>query len=189
MSTEVAGTGVVGLVEELDAIAAEARARFGGLSAAQLNWKPSPEGWSVGQCLEHLIKTNESFFPTLEAMAKGERRSRLWERLSPLSGLFGRVILRGLSSERKFKAPRAIRPETSGVRADIVARFVEHQGELARRLSAARGADAQRTVVTSPISALVTYSFADACRIVVEHERRHFEQARRVTREPGFPRA
>jgi hypothetical protein len=27
----------------------------------------------------------------------------------------------------------------------------------------------------------------DGCRLIVTHERRHFEQARRVTREPRFP--
>ena len=190
MSTTTAGGGRPGtLVEELNGIASEARRDFGRLSAGQLNWKPSAEQWSVGQCLEHLIKTNESFFPVLEAIAKGERRARLWERVSPLSGFFGRIVLRGLSSERKFKAPRAVRPTASGVAADIVARFVEHQGELARRLRAAEGADARRTVVTSPISALVTYSFGDACRIVVAHERRHLEQARRVTQTAGFPAA
>ncbi|HEX8853888.1 MAG TPA: hypothetical protein VF754_10400, partial [Pyrinomonadaceae bacterium] len=62
-------------------------------------------------------------------------------------------------------------------------------GELARRLRAAGGVDTRRTVVTSPISGFVTYRFGDACRIVVAHERRHLEQARRVTREPGFPAA
>jgi len=28
----------------------------------------------------------------------------------------------------------------------------------------------------------------DACRILIAHDRRHFEQARRVTQSPGFPR-
>jgi len=183
----VVGPGAV--VGELDGIAEAALEAFGPLSSGQLNWKPSAEQWSVGQCLEHLIKTNEGFFKTLEAIAKGERRAGLWERFSPLSGFFGWALLRGLSSDMKFKAPQSIRPEASGVGADIVARFVEHQGELGRRLRAAEGVDTRRTVVTSPISGFVTYRFADACRIVVAHERRHLEQARRVTLEQGFPAA
>jgi hypothetical protein len=188
MSTTTSVEGGPGaLVEEVRTIAREAQGVFGGLSAEQINWKPSAEEWSVGQCFEHLIKTNESFFPTLEAIAKGERRGRLWERVSPLSGFFGRTVLRSLQSSKKFKAPQNIRPTASGVGADIIGRFVAHQSELERRLGAAFGADAQRVVVTSPISSLVTYSFGDACRIVVTHERRHFEQARRVTQTAGFP--
>ena len=178
---------VGGVVAELEAIGRDAREVFGRLSAAQLNWKPSAEQWSVGQCFEHLIKTNESFFPTLEAITKGERKGRLWERVSPLSGLFGKVVLRGLTSPRKFNAPKGIRPSASGVGGDIVARFAEHQGELSRRVGAAGGADLRRTVVTSPISGFVTYRLGDAFRIVVAHERRHFEQARRVTQAAGFP--
>ena len=188
-TTTVAVGGPDAVVEELSGIASEARQAFGRLSPEQLNWKPSAEQWSVGQCLEHLIKTNEGFFTTLEAIAKGERRPRLWERVSPLSGFFGWALLRGLSSEMKFNAPQAIRPEASGVGSDIVARFAEHQGELARRLRAAEAFDTRRTVVTSPISGFVTYRFGDACRIVVAHERRHLEQARRVTQSEGFPGA
>jgi hypothetical protein len=45
----------------------------------------------------------------------------------------------------------------------------------------------RRTVVTSPVTAVATYSLLDAYRIVVAHERKHFEQARRVTCVPGFP--
>jgi hypothetical protein len=42
-------------------------------------------------------------------------------------------------------------------------------------------------VVTSPLAKLVTYTLGDALRILVTHERRHFEQARRVTQAQGFP--
>lgn len=177
------------VVEQLGAIAGEARREFGGLSAAQLNWKPGPDEWSVGQCFEHLMKTNRSFFPVLERIARGERRNSAWERWSPLSGLFGRLITRTVGQEggRKFKAPRKLRPSASDHEADIVERFAGHQSELAGLMRAPERADLKRTVVTSPISGFVTYSLLDACRIIVAHERRHLRQARRVTETPGFP--
>jgi hypothetical protein len=56
-------------------------------------------------------------------------------------------------------------------------------------MRATRGADLRRTVVTSPVSPVATYSLLDAYRIVVAHERKHFEQARRVARSAGFPAA
>lgn len=187
MSNDQSNGEVGKFAAELEAIGRDAAEVFGPLSAAQLNWKPSAEQWSVGQCFEHLIKTNEGFFRTLEAVARGERRGRLWERISPLSGFFGKVVMRGLTSPRKFNAPKGIRPSASGVDSRVVARFVEQQGELGRQMRAAGGLDLRRTVITSPISGFVTYSLGDACRIVVAHERRHFEQARRVTQVPGFP--
>lgn len=183
----VAGGELGGLVEGLGAVTAEARRAFGGLSAAQLNWKPSGQQWSVGQCFEHLIKTNESFVSALELANRGEYRATLWQRLSPLSGLFGRLVLRGLASGRRVKASAAISPAGAGVGGDIIERFAAHQGEVESLLRVARAEDLERTIVASPITGFVTYSLLDACRIMVAHERRHFEQARRVTQAPGFP--
>jgi hypothetical protein len=177
------------LLEELRTVTDDARKVFGGLSAMQLNWKPALEQWSVGQCFEHLIKTNRGFYTPLEEVARGEQKSTLWQRASPLSGLFGWLVMRSLGSSRKFPAPRALQPSTSDVDAAIIGSFVEHQDDLTARMRAVEGADLKGTVITSPIAGFVTYSMFDACRIVVAHERRHFAQAQRVTQAEGFPRA
>lgn len=180
-----------GMLEELAAVAREAREVFGGLSAAQLNWKPAPEQWSVGQCFDHLIVTNRTFFPDMEKVAAGTYRSSLWGRVSPLSGFFGRYILGALdpTQGRKIKAPRAFLPASSDVDGEVIGRFVGNLSEVAAHMRATEGVDLGRTIVTSPAMALVTYSLLDVYRIFVAHARGHFEQARRVTRTAGFPSA
>src|SRR5687767_803075 len=179
------------LLRELAAVGREAQEVFGRLSAAQLNWKPSAERWSVGQCFDHLIVTNRTFFADIERVAAGTYKSSLWARVSPLSGFFGRYILKSLDPEkgRKTKAPRVFEPASSNVGADVIGRFVSHQSELAEKMRATAGRDLRRTMVTSPVSPVATYSLLDAYRIVVAHERKHFEQARRVTEAAGFPAA
>ena len=180
-----------GLVEELQAVASDASKVFGNLSAAQLNWKPSEQRWSVGQCFDHLIKTNSTFFPDMRKVAAGTYRSSLWGRVSPLSGFFGRFILKALDPEkgRKTKAPRVFAPAQSDVEADVIVKFVRHQSEVAELMRETAGANLRGLKVTSPVSPVATYSLLDAYRIVVAHERKHFEQARRVTRAEGFPAA
>jgi hypothetical protein len=180
-----------GLVEELGAVGAQARKVFGRLTRAQLNWKPSAEQWSVGQCFDHLIKTNRTFFPEMERVAAGTFKSSAWARVSPLSGFFARMILRSLDplKGRKTKAPRVFLPASSDVEADVMEKFAAHQAELAGLMRATSKADLRRTTVTSPVTSVATYSLLDAYRIVVAHERKHFEQARRVTEAEGFPRA
>ena len=179
-----------GLIEQLGSITEDARKVFGALNEAQLNWKPSAEQWSVGQCFDHLIVTNRSFFPLLEQVGRGERRNSAWESWSPLSGFFGKFVARSLEQEggRKFKAPKKIEPSSSDIDSGIINRFAEHHRELSELLKATAGRDLKKIVVTSPISGFVTYRLPDACRIVVAHERRHFAQARRVTEAEGFPR-
>jgi len=180
-----------GLVTELQAVGREASHVFGGLSATQLNWKPSEQQWSVGQCFDHLIVTNSTFFPDMRKVAAGTYKSSLWGRISPLSGYFGRYILGALdpSKGRKIKAPRAFLPAASDVGGDVIGRFVGNLSEVAAHMRATGGVDLRRTIITSPAMALVTYSLFDVYRIFVAHARSHFEQARRVTQAQSFPTA
>ena len=191
MSESGKGGEVDGLVKELQAVADDARQVFGGLSAAQLNWKPSEQQWSVGQCFDHLVVTNRSFFPVMERVAAGTFKSDLWARVSPFSGYFGQYILGALdpSQGKKIKAPRAFLPASSDVGADVIERFVGNLSEVSARMRATERVDLGRTVVTSPAMALVTYSLRDVYRIFVAHARSHFEQARRVTQSEGFPKS
>jgi hypothetical protein len=191
MSDRQAGSSdLKGLVGQLKPLADEARETFGALSAAQLNWKPSAGVWSVAQCFEHLIVTNEFFFPLLEKITRGEHRGGLWERLSPFSGFFGKMVIKSVASRggRKFKAPAKFLPSSSEVDGRVIERFAEHQDELAGRMLATKDLDLGRIVITSPISGFVTYNLLDAYRVVVAHERRHFEQARGVLESGAFPR-
>src|SRR5919112_541113 len=148
------GGEIHGLVAELQEIAADALKVFGRLSPAQLNWKPSAEQWSVGQCFDHLITTNSTFFPDLERVAAGTYRSSLWGRVSPLSGFFARFILKALDPEkgRKTKAPRVFEPASSDVAADVIERFAAHQEELSTLMRATAAADLGGLKVTSPVS-------------------------------------
>lgn len=190
VSAKQSGGELPELVGQLEAVAADAREVFGGLDARQVNWKPSAESWSVGQCFDHLVKTNASFFGALERIARGEHKENLLERWSPLSGFFGRLLLRSLEpgSGRKFKAPPKIRPASSDVDAGIIDAFAEQQARLTELMRATARLDLKKTFVTSPVASFVTYNLLDAYRIVVTHERRHFEQARRVTEADGFPK-
>jgi hypothetical protein len=184
-------TDLPGLVEHLKPIAEDARKSFGALSAQQLNWKQGADEWSIAQCFDHLIVTNEFFFPLLEKIESGERKSGLWERLSPLSGLFGKMVVKSVESKggRKFKAPAKLLPSSSRVEGRVIERFAEHQAQLSKRMTATKGLDLSKIVITSPIAGFVTYNLLDAFRIIVAHERRHFAQAERVLKSDAFPRS
>jgi hypothetical protein len=179
------------LISEAEKISEEARATFGRLSPAQLNWKPGPEQWSIGQCFDHLILTNRPYFPVFEKIAAGERKRSLWQRMPLLPAFFGKLVINAVSPEsaRKVKARKAFQPAASEVDGQIISRFARHQEELVRLMKATDGLELEKIIITSAISSLVTYSLLDGCRILITHERRHFLQAERVMAEEGFPRA
>lgn len=177
-------------IDDLNQVTQAVRADFGRLTAAQLNWKPSAESWSVAQCLDHLITINSLYFPVLEAIGAGTNKPTFWDRYSPLSGFLGETLIRTLSPEypRKTKTNAKAEPSASEIDATIVERFVQHQAELTghiRRIPA--HVDPHKTIVTSPLLAWVTYSLADCLTLLSVHERRHLVQARRVTEHTQFP--
>src|SRR5687767_12872482 len=172
----------------LKQVADDARSTFGGLSSEQLNWKPAENSWSVGQCFEHIIKTNEQFQPEFEKLASGTRKNTFFQNYSPLTGFFGRFLIKAVSEDsKKAKAPSKSIVPPSEIDADIIDRFAAHIENVNRGIQACAGADRQKTVVTSPFLAVFTYRLDDAYTVLVEHTKRHFRQAKRVTEAEGFP--
>jgi hypothetical protein len=49
--------------------------------------------------------------------------------------------------------------------------------------------DPAKTIVTSPLMGLVTYSLDDCYTILAVHGPRHFNQAKRVMETDGFPKS
>jgi hypothetical protein len=178
------------LISELEDISANARNTFGKFSAAQINWQPNAESWSVGQCFEHLIKINAAYFPELESIIKGEKKQSFWETYSPLSGFFGNLLFKSLSpkAERKLKAPKIARPAASDIQPSIIEDFVKHQAELVNKIRQTENLETKKIIITSPFIKAITYSLFDTYRIFVTHEKRHFRQAERVTEAENFPK-
>src|ERR1044071_4488221 len=168
------------------AVARDAEATFGGLDARQLNWKPEAARWSVAQCFQHLFVGNRMIFRNAEEALRDSPRT-FWQRVPLLPALWGRMLIltQGPKVTRKYVAPVQARPTTSEISADIIQRFIDQHRITAEWTEALREHDVAQAIMVSPFIRFVTYSVLDAFRLVVAHDRRHFEQARRVTAAPG----
>ena len=180
---------IADVTAELTRIANDANERFGELSEQQLNWKPSAKGWSIAQCLDHVIVTHKLYFPLLGRLADGSHKPSFQERFSPLSGLWGRMLLYLVSPETERKVKTAPMAEPSQSEIDqIVERFAEHQAEMIEHLRRLPSTiDPHKTIITSPLMAIVTYSLDNTFTIFTTHSQRHLDQAVRVTEHDGFP--
>ena len=178
------------VITDLTKAADDARSEFGALSTAQLNWKPGEKSWSVAQCFDHLITTHSLYFPLFQDLAKGERNTSFFERYSPLSGFFGRFLINSLRPEnvKKMKTTSKAEPSSSQIDGEVIERFVVHQHQLMNHIDAlSANIDLEKTMVTSPLLSIVTYSLDDCFTILVVHCQRHLGQAKRVTETAGFP--
>jgi hypothetical protein len=178
------------VTKELRAVANDAQATFGSLDGRQLNWKPDATRWSIAQCFQHLLVGDRLMFEGAEHALRNPPRT-LWQRIPRLPGLWGRMLIRSQAPDaaRKYRAPMKARPTSSEIPEDVVQRFVAQHRTAAEWTQALSEGDAARGIMVSPFISVVTYSVLDGCRLIVAHDRRHFEQARRVLASAEFPSA
>ena len=176
------------VIEAANDVANKARSTFGHLSPSQLNWKPSAERWSVAQCFDHLITSNKGYLPIIDNVLAGYKPT-FWQSMPVLPGLMGKLFIKAMdpSSTRKVKAPKRFQPAQSDINSSVINDFVDQQKLMVDKMKATQHLDLEKIVITSPAAAAVIYSLMDAYRFIVVHEQRHFQQAKRVTEEPGFP--
>lgn len=175
--------------DSLASVRDNARVPFSGLNVEQLNWRRAEKSWSVAQCFDHLITTHSLYFPLFEKLATGTAQTSIWERVSPLSGFFGRFLIKSLRPEnpKKMKTTAKAHPAASNMDGDIIERFCRHQDEMIGHLQALPDTIDPKRIITSPLLGIVTYSLADTFTILSVHCERHFLQAKRVTEAEGFP--
>jgi hypothetical protein len=176
------------LIAQLNDIANDARSTFGQLSPSQLNWKPSAERWSVAQCFDHLLTSNKGYFPIIDSVLAGEKRT-LWQRVPLLPAFWGGLLVKSMdpSSTRKVKAPKKFQPVQSDIIGSVIDDFVDQQRKIAEKMKTTEHLDLEKIIISSPAASPITYSLMDAYRLIVVHDQRHFQQAKRVTEESSFP--
>jgi uncharacterized damage-inducible protein DinB len=175
------------LIKEIDNVTSEVNSEFGSLNTEQLNWKPQSEAWSIGQCLEHIIISNSRYFPMMEDLTAGDKKNSFWERLPLFPKMFGKMLIKSTQNEsKKVKTFKVFMPSGSSINPDIIRQFTNHQEEL-KKLMLKTNPLNPTTIITSPVSKYITYSLQDALTILVYHERRHLNQAKRVMKTERFP--
>lgn len=183
--------------QELRATGEEAEDLASELSRDQLWWRPGEERWSVGECLDHLVRAGEAYLEVLDEAIEGGRRRELRAEGPHGRSLVGRWLVRLLEPppRPRVPAPRRIRPRPSETgrreaedRRDPLRDFLDLRPRLGQRLEAAEGLDLGRIRMSSPFISFVRFDLGSAFRIVAAHERRHLWQAGRVREAEAFPR-
>ena len=175
------------LVSELSAADQRAIALANMLTPAQLNWRPEPGGWSVGQCLEHLAIANEVYLRAISD-SLADRPHAVVQEIAP--GWFGRWFIRNYiepsSRTRRARAPGKIAP---GARTDtsVLHRFLRSNEEAREVVRRAGSVDVNRIRFRNPFVPFIRFTVGTGLEIIAKHQRRHLLQAERIRQSVGFP--
>jgi hypothetical protein len=152
------------------------------LTDVELTWTPNPAAWSIAQCLEHLAVTARADLPHIRhALARGHEQ-RQFGRGPFRYGLFGKLLIAAMdaSVRFKFKAPAVYRPGANSAPRESIREFFVRQQEILECIRGANGLHLARVKMTLPSHRRLRLSIGQEFRLLVVHEQRHLEQAKRV---------
>lgn len=168
------------LLDELRAADARAVALAKPLTTVQINWRPSPVEWSIGQCLDHLLVANRVYLPSITDALQQAQRQPVQD-IRP--GWFGRWFIRTYiapsSASKKSKAPGKIAP-VSEVDGAVLDRFLASNEEARRLIERAREMDVNHLRFKNPFVPLLRFTVGTGFEIIAKHQDRHLLQAERV---------
>jgi hypothetical protein len=176
---------IEGYLDQLLSLRQDAPGIIARLSDQQANWRPTPQRWSIAECLGHLNQSaRESTRRVDEAIASG--RANGLTASGPFSyPLWERLFVQSLEPppSPRVRTTAALRPVRDANPADVLREFLDWQDQFAERLRQADGLDLQWVRVKSPVLSWLRYSLGTAFRAFLAHERRHVWQARQVRQE------
>jgi hypothetical protein len=178
------------LMEQLDHQMQDVQLHFGSLNAGQLNYSPDGKMWSISQCLHHIIKTNEAYFPELRRASTATFKMTFWEKNSPFSRATGKNMVDQLGSEvkKKYSAPRLFQPDKKKSSFAPVLVFGTHISEFKSLIQAIEKHATDHANLTSPVAKLITLPIRDVLVMLTTHGKRHINQALRVKQSVDFPK-
>ncbi len=152
-----------------------------GLSEAQLNFKPSPEKWSISEVAEHIALSEQFIFGASEGALKSPEREKMAD-----PGKMDQKILAAIPDRTvKATAPEPLRPHNQfKTAADAIAAFKASRDAHIKYLSETQDALREhfyKNPVFGDIDAYQWILFMSA------HTERHVAQILEVKASPGFP--
>jgi hypothetical protein len=167
------------LLEANRAVIGRIRDTVSSLPEAELSRRPPNGGWSIGEVLEHLIVSADSYLERLRPiLAQGKRAgadpNRTWK-----PSLMGGLLVQSFRSPRKMRAPKIYKPGPAP-RPRVLEEFLERQDEAGRLLADSADMDWHGVRFVSPVTSLIRMNLGDALTVLVAHAERHAEQIERV---------
>ena len=158
------------------------------LSSADLVKQPSPDKWSVGGHIAHMVLVNGPYLNAVaDSVAKAREAGRLGD--GPYRHpWFGRWFAGSMEPppKRRWKTDRRMVPDPLLAGDDVLASFRDCQGELARHAEEARGVDLGRARISSPFLKILRFSVGATFGILLSHNRRHVWLIRELMAQEGI---
>lgn len=156
--------------------------QFKELTPAQLNYKKSPDSWSILECIEHLNLYGDFYLPEIQKQIL--KAKTVPPNSVVKSGLLGNYFANSMKIKNgkvnRMKTFKDKNPLNSQLSVTTIDRFLKQQQLLASLLTQSKTIDLTKTKSAISISNLIKLRLGDTFRFLVYHIERHMQQAERV---------
>ena len=176
-------------IETTEANIARTSKTFSHLSEIQFNWKSNPESWSVGECISHLVISNNLYLNKIEKILSSYPSSQ--EKDFPYKqSFFGKLIAKGVDPAyvRKSKTFKVFFPNANEIHKDIIDEYVKSSKKFIELAGRMRNLGLKKIKLSSPVNKLIRLNLGDALIIIPKHDERHLNQAEKVMKSERFPK-
>jgi hypothetical protein len=168
--------------QQFEQIQQQAAELTAGLDEARFNWRPSPQDWSIEECLAHLTMAGQWEIRAIEAAIDQAIQRGLTGRGPFQYGAVDRFLVDQTEPPVRspLPAPRHFVPLHGQPLTAVMPTFFHVQSQFLLQLARADGLDLRRVKVATPITRFLKMSLGMTFAQAAAHERRHLQQARRV---------
>ncbi|MAT39076.1 MAG: hypothetical protein CL946_05680 [Ectothiorhodospiraceae bacterium] len=159
---------------------------------AQYNWRPSPEKWSIAECIEHLIVTGNLYNEELKNTLEKAREEGKTGDASIDYGWFSKFAVSTAEPppKQRIRAFRKILPESKTYDPDKLKsdfdQMLDTYKDLVKNMEGIQISKVKMPSVLTPILRLPVAAWVD---FLNAHLRRHLWQAEQVRNKEQFPEA
>jgi len=153
-----------------------------GLSESQLNYKITPERWSVKECMYHIAGAEKLLWTMFETAMKAPANP---EKRSEIKVTDEQVVKMVEDRTVKAQAPEPIQPKNTGFTSleTALEDFKKNRGEHIKYLKNSTE-DLRNHAIQMPFGYIDGYQFI---LFMAAHSNRHTQQMNEVKADPGFP--
>lgn len=153
-----------------------------GLSEEQLNYKTSPEKWSVKECFYHIASTEKALWSFLEGSMKSPANPEKRSEIKVTDEQFVNMLK---DRSNKVKTSETLEPKNSGYGSleDAIADFKLNRMSHIKYMKSSTE-DMRNHVVQMPFGMIDCYQLY---LMIAAHSDRHNLQMLEVKNSPGFP--
>lgn len=175
----------VELMAELARLAFEASRLAAPLDEERFNWQPEPgKSWSVGRCLEHLVRSNRLYLDAMEDVARAAAKTQ--GRCDPIPldpGRLGRWFVGEMEPppKRRMTSPKKSQPPSMCMKEATLVAFAGEQQRIIEFVRETACLDCNEIQFKNPfLYGLRVFNLATGMLVLAAHERRHLWQASQV---------